>query len=85
MDKREVKIEHGIALPPPGHRYKGNHWASIARGMIIGDSVLMPTVKEAQMLRQAINKSDRNAMGKLRKQNDGWRVWKVKLDGTDTA
>jgi hypothetical protein len=72
-----MKIEKNIPITLP--RARG--YASVAREMEAGDSVLCQTFKEVISIRATIYRINKKHKPVTRKQPDGtWRVWKVKKD-----
>jgi len=70
-----MKIEKNIPITT----YPHGKYASLARAMEAGDSVLCQTMKEVISVRAAIYRTGHKAV--TRKQPEGtWRLWKVKKE-----
>lgn len=72
-----MTIESGIPIP---QTYKGTRSANgtIAKKMQIGQSVLVGTEREALRLRDCLRHHHGEGCYRMRKLEDGWRIWRVK-------
>jgi len=71
MEINEIKIDKHIPIPSMVKLY----WEKLALRMEIGDSVWLPSAKDKVNLRHAHARKSRRTL--CRKENNGYRVWRV--------
>lgn len=76
QEEEKFEIESGIAIPNRRGSIASSRFLSVARDMVVGDSVGLKTPKEAYQLISQLKKLGRG--GIQRKMNDKFRVWRTK-------